>query len=165
MSYQHGRTANPGATMQTVEQARRRNAELRIELSALVNENAQIEVRIKTMRADLTMAYRKLARQIRDMDTVQAQAELMAASKRFASTLPPPIYGGREGLQTATEEMLAHEQRGLKLAKAPRPVKGPSCGTGRKYDQGCRCGECVAWKAAKDTRRQATKKLREQADA
>jgi hypothetical protein len=86
------------------------------------------------------------------MATVQAQAELVAASKRFVSKLPEPKYGGREGLQAATDEMLAHETRGLKLAKPPRPIKGPSHGTGRRYELGCRCEECEKWKVRKNAR-------------
>jgi hypothetical protein len=145
-----------------VEQARRRNAELRIELGALLTENTQIEARIKATRADLTAAYRKLSKQIRDMDAINAQAELVAASERFVSTLPEPKYGGREGLQAATDEMMAHEARGLKLAKAPRPIKGPSHGTGRRYDLGCRCEECETWKVEKNAKTHSNWKRRQQ---
>ena len=167
MSYQHGRTANPAATMQTVEQARRRNAELRIELGALVSENAQLENRAVTMRLQVTTARRKLTRQIRELDTARTQAELLAYATVQTSTLPEPIYGGREGLQAATDEILAHDTRGLKLTKekAPRVSKGLSHGTSRKYDQGCRCRACVTYKALKDTRFYASKNRREQAAA
>jgi len=166
MSYQHGKSS-PGAIIQTVEQARRRNAELRIELSTLLSESAQLENHTSTMRLQVTAARRKLTRQIRELDAARAQADQIAHATAQTSTLPEPIYGGREGLQAAADEMRDYEERGLKLSKAPRPriAKGPSHGTGRKYDQGCRCGECVTWKAAKDTRRQASKKLREQAAA
>jgi hypothetical protein len=146
----------PDGPLISAEQARRRNAEMRIELVALMAEQAQLEAKASAMRGALTDGYRKLSRQIKELDAVRAQADQIAAHAQHASTLPPPKYGGREGLQAATDEILAHESRGLKLAKtpsAPKAARGPSHGTDGKYKAGCRCGECVTRKALDDTRR------------
>lgn len=145
----------PDGPLLSAEQVRRRNAEMRIELVALMAEQAQLDAKTRTMRESLTDGYRKLSRQIKELDAVRAQADQIAAHAQHVATLPPPKYGGREGLQAATEEMLAHESRGLKLAKAftPKITRGASHGTDRKYKDGCRCGECVTRKALDDTRR------------
>lgn len=144
MGYQRGMTAQPAVTVQSVEQARRRNAELRIELASLTVENTQLEAQVATARLRVSEARRLLTRKIRDLDTIRAQVDRLPAVPVMG--LPEPTYGGREGLLAATAEILAHEARG---DVSPRPAKGPSHGTGRRYESGCRCVACVAWRKRK----------------
>jgi hypothetical protein len=144
MAYQHGQTIK-AAPVASVEQARRRNAEARLELARLEAEHKHLAPRIETMRLQVTAERRKLTRQIRELDAARAQTERIAnAATTPPSTLPEPIYGGRAGLEAATAEMEAHELKGLKLARkrAPRPI---SHGTRNKYLEGCRCDDCEAW--------------------
>lgn len=151
MGYVRGDSPQPASTVLTVEQARRRNAALRLELVAITAENVQLETKVETMRRDVSAARRKLSRQIRDLDTVRAQADQLAAAALHVSTSPEPVHGGREGLQAATEEMAAHEDQQLKLSKAPRrrTITPPSHGTRRKYEEGCDCAKCLAWRDRK----------------
>lgn len=149
MAYVRGASRQPAGPVIAVEQVRRHNAELRIELHALATEKAGLDERIKTMRKDLSAAYIQLRRQIRDLDAVRAQQDYMDHAATVTSTLPPPKYGGREGLEAATLEMIQHENKHLKLSK-PRPLRGPSHGTIRRYEGGCRCDECMsAWERTK----------------
>jgi len=160
MSYQYkGKDAAPATGMLAVEQARRRNAELHLELRALTAENAEINDKIRLMRDELTTAYRKLRKQLHDIEAVRAQEQLIAEAKAFKSELPPPRYGGREGLEAATEEMLAHESRGLKLSKVITPT-GPSHGTRRRYQAGCRCQECRGINAVRKSREKRSSRKR-----
>lgn len=164
MSYQYkGKPAEVGAPILSVEQERRRNAELHIELQALTAENTEIDKRIRLMRDELTGAYRRLRKQVRDIEAVRAQEQLVAEAKTFKSKLPPPVYGGREGLQAATEEMMAHESPGLKLSKELPAPKGPSHGTVRRYATGCRCPECLAARARNKSGRRARLRVAEHA--
>jgi len=156
MGYQY-KGSQDGAVL-PVEQARRRNAELRHELAALTAENDQLEMKARAVREDLTAEYRKLAQKIRQLDAVRAQADLMAAAKQFKSNLPEPVYGGREGLQAAADEMKAHEDKHLKLSKPPRPAKSPSHGASSGYTKGCRCAECVAWNSRRSAQRRSNRK-------
>ena len=153
MGYQHGKSPQPGVMVLNVEQARRRNTELRLELARLAAENAQMEAGAVTMRLQVSAGRRKLSKQIRDLDAARVQAERIAQVAIQTSTLPEPVYGGREGLQAATDEIMAHEAKGLKLAKAPRPASGLSHGTNRKYNSGCRCDECKASESRRNARR------------
>lgn len=155
-------TAQPMVAVQSVEQARRRNAELRIELASLTAENTRLEAQVSTARLRVSEARRLLTRKIRDLDAARAQAERIGAVT--VPALPTPKYGGREGLEAATAEMEAFESQGLKLSKR-RERKGPSHGTGRRYHAGCRCGDCMGWRRRKSDqdlashhRRQAAQK-------
>ena len=157
MAYQHGKTAQPAVTVLTVEQARRQNAELRRELAALTQENTSLQ-------AQITAARKKLSGMTRQLDVARAQAEWLG--KVSVSPFAPveSVYGGREGLEAATAEMEAFESRGLKLSKQ-RERKGPSHGTGRCYQAGCRCTACLGWRRRKSDqdlanyhRRQAARK-------
>jgi chromosome segregation ATPase len=150
MGYQHGKTLQPSLP---VEQARRRNAELRVELSRLTAENNALEAQVATARLRVSEARRLLTRKVRDLEAARAQVERLSAI-RPASGLPEPVFGGREGLLAAAEEILAHESRG---SLAPRPLRGPSHGTERVYATGCRCGKCLAWR---ERRTAQAKKLR-----
>ena len=160
-AYKGGQQPAPVAS---VEQARRHNAALHAELRALAEERAGIAAHVKTMRAELTAARTKLSRQIRHIDTIRAQEAQIEAARNFVSTLPEPIHGGREGLQAAVDEMLAHESRGLKLHK-DIPRKGISHGTARKYEAGCRCDECQDWRKRKAARAETNRKRRQQENA
>lgn len=122
MGYQRGATAQ--APVVSVEQARRRNAELRRELATLTAENTALEAQVATARLRVSEARRLLTRKIRDLDVARAQMERMAT----VQPSPPasePVYGGREGLLAATEEILAHESP---YDLAPRRRRGPRLG-------------------------------------
>lgn len=162
MAYIRGASlqAEPEAKLLTIDQVRQRNAALALELQTLTAEKAELDNRGDAMRKEVTAARKRLTRQLREIDAVRVHSDQIAAAKRYVSTLPPPIHGGREGLQAATDEMLTHESKHLKLAKAPRPPKGPSCGTGRKYAKGCRCDDCKAWRKRKSARELTNKKKR-----
>jgi hypothetical protein len=163
MSYQYkGKPVEAAGPVLAVEQLRRRNAELHVELQALTAENTEIDKRIRLMRDELTLAYRKLRKQVWDLEAVRAQEQLIAEAKAFESKLPPPRYGGREGLEAATQEMLAHESKGLKLGKDLPAPKGPSHGTTRRYAEGCRCQECRGINAINKGRARLNLRRREQ---
>lgn len=149
MGYQRGASPQPAATALNVEQARRRNADLRLSLVAITAENVQIEAKVETMRRDVTAARKKLARQIRDLDVIRTQtANIAALAEQAAST--EPKHGGPDGLQAAADEIKAHEEKHLNLAKpARRGGKGPSHGTRSKYDEGCDCDACLGWRIRK----------------
>jgi len=167
MAYVRGKSTptQHSTGMLTIEQARRRNAELRIELQSLTAENAGLDQRVQAMRKDLEAAYIRLRRQIRDLDAVRAQQERIGQITPDVPELTPPLYGGREGLLAATEEITNHEYK-EKFGK-PRPAsKGPIHGTARRYDLGCRCGDCKAWRKRKTAQYRTNRKLkREQANA
>lgn len=157
MSYQHGRTLQPAPSVLSVEQARRRNAELRREIAALDKENADLEAQTATMRLKVTAARRNLNSKIRALDAARLQASRLSQMTVQPSTLPEPKYGGREGLQAAADEIEAYEAKG-KLGTVPR--SGPRHGTGRKYGQGCRCEECLAWRVRRTKAQRATNERR-----
>jgi hypothetical protein len=143
MGYQYkGDQSRP---METIEQARRRNAELRRELAALMFEQADLAPKVEAMRAEVSAARKKLSRQIRDLDAVRAQSARIAAARDEEPTLTDSVYGGREGLLAAADEIEAYEAKpGAKLGTVRR--RGPRHGTGRMYSTGCQCGECLGWR-------------------
>lgn len=152
MAYVRGASEYPSTTVLTVEQARRRNAELRLELAGLMAEQADLAPKVEAMRAEVTAARKKLSRQIRDLDAVRAQTASIASAAEQESALPTPLYGGREGLQAAADEIEAYESApGAKLSTVRRR-RGPSHGTGKRYEAGCRCGDCLAWRERKSAR-------------
>jgi len=158
MAYTRGKSAQLAATVLTVEQARRRNAELRLELGALTAENTKLQAQAVEMRKQVTTARKKLSRQIRDLEAIRLQAKNIAALAEHAGS-PEPVFGGREGLQAATEEIRAHEDRGTES----RRWREPSHGTGRRYALGCRCDDCRGWRGRKSTQeREHVKRRREQ---
>lgn len=167
MAYVRGASlqAEPEAKLLTIHQVRQRNAALALELQTLTAEKAELDNHAEAMRKEVTAARKRLARQLREIDAARVQADQIAAAKRYVSTLPLPVHGGREGLQAATDEMLAHESKHLKLAKAPRPPKGLSCGTGRKYAKGCRCDDCKAWRKRRAAQARTNQKRRAAAQA
>lgn len=133
--------------IETVEQARRRNAELRRELTGLMAEQADLAPKVEAMRQEVTAARKKLSRQIRDLDAARAQSARIAglATEPATPTLSEPVYGGREGLQAAADEIEAHESKpGAKLGTVRR--RGPRHGTARMYGTGCRCEACLGWR-------------------
>ena len=165
MGYQRGMTAQPMVTVQSVEQARRRNAELRIELASLTAENTQLEARVATARLRVSEARRLLTRKIRDLDTIRAQVDRLPAVP--VTGLPEPTYGGREGLLAAADEMEAHEAQGLMFYK-PRVRKGPSHGTRDRYATGCKCDLCLGWRRKRtdqETARQRRQRASQKAAA
>jgi hypothetical protein len=143
VAYTRGQSPQPSTTVLTVEQARHRNAELRIELVGLTREGADLEASTGLMREAVTAARKKLTRQIRDLDAIRAQSDRIAADTKHEPVLPAPQYGGREGLEAAAAEIEAYE--GDKLGTVRR--KGPRHGTSRKYKLGCRCDYCLGWRA------------------
>jgi hypothetical protein len=90
-------TSAQGSPILSVEQARRRNAELRIELEALTAEHAEL-------------------------------LPLVEAMRRVVEPLRRAVRG-----------------------------TGPSHGTVRKFDEGCRCQPCETAKRAKSARQRARK--------
>jgi chromosome segregation ATPase len=159
MAYVRGKSEQPSTTVLNVEQARRRNAELRLELAGLMAEQSDLAAKVEAMRAEVTAARKKLSRQIRDVDAVRAQAARIASIVERESTLPAPVYGGREGLQAAADEIEAYESKpGAKLGTVRR--SNPRHGTGRKYGTGCRCGDCLGWRDRKSAREVVLKAAR-----
>lgn len=156
MGYQYRGKQAPA--VMPIEQARRINAELRRELAALTAENADLEPKVDAMRRGVTAARKKLARQIRDIEVARIQTRNIAALAA-TPTAPESVYGGREGLQAAADEIEAHEAaEGAKLGTVRR--RGPRHGTGRKYSLGCRCEECQAWRKRKSAAERATQNRR-----
>lgn len=149
-------STQPSSTVLTIEQARRRNAGLRIELESLMREAAELEVSTGLMREAVSAARKKLTRQIRDLDAVRAQSDRIATDTGRTTTLPASQFGGREGLQAAADEIEAYE--GAKLGTVKR--NGPRHGTGRKYATGCRCEDCLGWRKKRSAAEQATQARR-----
>lgn len=148
-------TASP---IMSVEQARRRNAELRIELARLEAEKSHLGKSVETMRLQVSAARRKLTRQTRELDAARIQAERLASVAAKVTKLPEPVYGGRAGLLAATEEMEAYEFKKANI-EARRRI-GPSHGTGKKYATGCRCEDCMGWRRKKTGQEKAAKQIR-----
>ena len=165
MGYQRGKTTQPAGSLLSVEQARRKNAELRLELVALTAEKPQLESQVEAMRQEITTARRKLSRQIRDLEAIRTQIRNIAALAEHASGTEP-VFGGREGLQAATAEIRAHEDQHAKPSRpatSTRRRKGRSHGTAGKYVEGCRCDECKGWRGRKSAQeREHVKRRREQ---
>jgi len=160
MAYQHTPANGP---LLTVEQARRRNAELMIELRSLeaqqealtarvAAEKAKLEQDTEQARKELTQAYRRLRSKVRELDAVRASEENITKTAAYVSELPPPLYGGRDGLEAAADEMAEYEARrnGRKAPPRGKRVKAelkPALhGTSTAYRRDkCRCAECKAW--------------------
>lgn len=158
MGYQRGKSTQTPAGVLTVEQARRRNAELRLELGALTAENTALEARVGVMRQEVSTARRKLSRQIRDLAAIRAQVSNIAALAQHAPG-EEPVFGGREGLEAATAEARAHDEETVNPSTRRRR-KGPSHGTSGRYREGCRCEDCRGWRCRKSERERALVKLR-----
>lgn len=159
MGYQHGRTAQPLAGLVTVEQARRRNAELRRELAELASENAALGQHVQLLRRQVSDGRKLLTRKIRDLAAIRSQVEQLESVKARRTEPSEPVFGGPEGLQAATAEMDAHESKGLNLVTR-RPSKGPSHGTRRRYDTGCRCDPCLLWRERKSEQARSARRSR-----
>ncbi len=148
MGYQRGMSPQPAATVLTVEQARRLNAALRLELAALTAENAVLAPKVEAMRKGVTAARKNLTRQIRDLAAVRSQAERIVAD-------PEPLHGGPDGLKAAYAEARAHGEG--EIIVQPSTAK---CGGRRKYETGCRCAECQGWRDRKTAREIVLKEQR-----
>jgi chromosome segregation ATPase len=162
-NYVHG-ASRPLMTEADLAQARARNAELAAELrkldaigerlaAAVVEKRAEIEAETEKARKELTTAYRQLRSKVRQLDAVRANAAMIENTKTYVSdNLPPALYGGREGLEAATDEMAEYEARrngrtiqprGKRVAREQKPaLHGTS--TAYRRDK-CRCPECKAW--------------------
>lgn len=169
------REQKPGPLV-NIEQARRRNAELRIELVQLNQARQDLEAKVAAELAlleeesaaatrELSAAHKKLTRQIRRRDTVRTQAALMSAGCKNPSDLPEPMHGGREGLLAAADEMARYGARKrnkptpIRSKRAPRTTSEAAHGTWTQYRKHeCRCDECKAWKAADSARATARRK-------
>lgn len=162
-NYVHGKS-RPLMSEADLAAARQRNAELAAELrkleaigerlqAAVTEKRAEIDAQTETVRKELTQAYRALRSKVRQLDAVRAQAEQIAATKDYVSDLPAPLYGGREGLEAATEELADYEARkagvtriGPRGKRVGRKPKEAVHGTSLAYRRdGCRCPECKAW--------------------
>jgi hypothetical protein len=160
MGYQR-QEASTGPLL-TVEQARRRNAEIRLELARLAAEHQQLEPQVNNLRAEVSKARKILTRKVRDLEASRIQAEHLA---RVSVAHGEPVHGGPEGLLAATAEMEAHEYKFDVLGRRRR-ILGPSHGTRSKYAEGCRCDDCMDWRRRKSEservaqqRRRSEKKL------
>jgi chromosome segregation ATPase len=185
-NYVHG-ASRPLMTEADLAQARARNAELAAELrkldairerleAAVVEKRAEVEARSDEVRKELTAAYRQLRGKVRQLDAVRANAAMIENTKTYVSELPPPIFGGREGLEAATEEIAEYEARkagvtriGPRGKRVGRQPKEALHGTSTAYRRdGCRCGECKAWlsrTSAAYYRRKVTRQALEQVAA
>jgi len=136
MGYQHKDKPGFGAAMLTIEQERRKNAEIALTLRQLAFERQNLEATAEKVKGTLT-ALRST------IDTSRDQTTLIAEYRERLRELPPPVHGGRDGLLAAVKEIDAHDAR----VRPRKPTKGPSHGTWRRYYQlGCRCETCNAWK-------------------
>lgn len=141
MGYQR-KEAQSGPLL-TVEQARRRNAEIRLELARLAAENAKLEPQINTLRVEVSRARKLLTRKVRELEAARTQTEHLTRVQTV--TLSEPVHGGQAGLIAATEEIEAHTIKYDKLGRKRRIV-GPSHGTRKRYAKGCRCDDCLNWR-------------------
>jgi hypothetical protein len=155
MGYQ--RKEAPSGPLLTVEQARRRNAEMRLELARLAAENAKLEPQIDTLRVEVSRARKLLTRKVRELEAARTQAEHLARVQVVTSA--EPVHGGQAGLIAATEEIEAHEFKLDKLGRKRR-ILGPSHGTRDKYDAGCRCDQCMDWRRKKSDRERVSQQVR-----
>lgn len=140
MTYQ--RKEAPAGPLVTVERARRLNATMRVELDRLTAERNHLEPRLETVRAEVAKARKLLTRKVRELEATRIQLGRLAT---IEPTSDEPIYGGREGLKAAAEEIKEHEFKLDKLGRRRR-IHGPSHGTRQKYDTGCRCDDCMDWR-------------------
>jgi hypothetical protein len=143
MGYQR-KEASTGPLL-TVEQARRRNAEIRLELARLAAEHQQLEPQVNNLRAEVSNARKLLTRKVRDLEASRIQAEHLA---RVSVAHGEPVHGGPAGLLAATQEIGAHQFKYDVLGRK-RPIVGPSHGTRNKYAEGCRCDDCMDWRRRK----------------
>jgi hypothetical protein len=158
MGYQHGKTTATVLTVEQFEDARRRNAAMKRELVFLDIENTRLQEEIEVRRAEVSQARRVLSRKVRDLAVIRTQVEQLAAV--YVSKLPEPVYGGREGLEAAAAEMAAHEAATYALGRRTRKRSGNSHGTRKKYDEGCRCVACAAWRKRKSERERVAQGIR-----
>jgi hypothetical protein len=158
MGYQHGRTAPTVLTAVQFEEVRRRNVAMKRELAFLTIENTRLQEEIDARRADVSQARRVLSRKVRDLAVVRTQVEQLTAV--FVSSLPEPLYGGREGLEAAAAEIAEHEERKDAMGRRTRKRSGNSHGTRKKYDEGCRCITCMGWRKRKSERERVAQGLR-----
>jgi hypothetical protein len=160
MGYQR-KEAQSGPLL-TVEQARRRNTEMRLELARLAAENAKLEPQINTLRVEVSRARKLLTRKVRELEAARVQAEHLARVQ--VVTLSEPVHGGQAGLIAATEEIEAYTIKLDKLGRKRRIV-GPSHGTRKRYGKGCRCDDCMDWRRkASNRERERLQERRETAE-
>lgn len=155
MAYQRREpTARTG--LLSVEQERRRNAELARAIQQLRIERARLEQEAKNA-ADVLLALKST------VDRNRTESERMAEYREAMRKLPPPKYGGRDGLLAAVAEIDAHEMSKDK----PRNPRTPAHGSKRRYyDWNCRCETCNAMietHRAKARERYHARKRQEQA--
>ena len=135
MSYKYKGKPDAVDGLLTVEQERRRNAQLAMTIRNLSFERANLESQVVTVATVL--------RELRSVvDTTRAETTQLAAYRERMRQLPPPVHGGRDGLLAATKESDAHDRK----LKPRKPSKGVSHGTCRRYyEWKCRCETCHAW--------------------
>jgi DNA repair exonuclease SbcCD ATPase subunit len=184
--YVHGRTTHRPATEADLAQARHRNSQLAAELrqldaigerlqQAIAEKKADLEAQTEQARKELTQGYRHLRSKIRQLDAVRANAEMIENTKAYTSDLPEPLFGGREGLEAATDEMADYEARRNGRTLPPRGKRVATerklavHGTSLAYRRDkCRCPECKAWMSrtsAKHYRNKLTRQTLQLVDA
>lgn len=155
MAYQR-KEAQSGPLL-TVEQARRRNTEIRLELARLAAENAHLAPQVDSIRAEVSKARKLLTRKVRELEAARIEAEHLARVQ--VANQSEPVHGGPNGLLAATEELQTHEFKYDKLGRKRR-ILGPSHGTRDKYDAGCRCEPCMDWRRKKSDRERISQQAR-----
>jgi hypothetical protein len=143
MVYIHGKTTRRPATEADLAQARHHNAQLAAELRQLeaIGERLQAAVDEKraALEADRDDARAVLAALKAETVSLREETQQLVDYRRRMALMPPPIYGGRDGLLAATAEIEAYDN--------PAKAAGPSHGTRARYyaPHHCRCAACNAW--------------------
>ncbi|QKY78998.1 hypothetical protein Jinkies_50 [Arthrobacter phage Jinkies] len=139
-NYVHGATTRRPATEADLAQARHHNSRLAAELRQLEAIGERLQAAINETKTRLE-AERDAA--LAELNALKAQktgyiddAQAMINYRARMALLPPPVFGGRQGLLAATAELEGRDARD----------HGNSHGTKKRYyDDGCRCEKCEAW--------------------
>lgn len=138
MAYQRKATVTDiGNGLLSIEQERRRKAELARTVHALRLETLRLEHEAEQVKSVLT-ALRET------VGSTRQETSRMSAYIQKMRQLPAPRYGGRDGLLAAVAEIEAHELSKDKPRKE-RPVAAHGSKR-RYYVWDCRCEKCVAWR-------------------
>lgn len=152
MSYQYKGKPVAVDGLLTVEQERRRNAEIAMTIRQMSLERQRLEDEAEKVRSVLD-ALRS------SVNSERFETTRMAAYRERMRQLPPPVHGGRDGLLAATRELEAYERR----LKPRKPSKGVSHGTWRRYyEWKCRCEACAEFAARQSERNRLRYQARKQ---
>lgn len=139
-AYVHGQTRTRPITEADLAAARHRNSALAAELRQLDAIGEQLQAAVAETRARLEAerdnALDELNKIRAERDALASQSRAIVDYRARIALLPPPVYGGRDGLLAATAEIEAHDHPDR---------NGPSHGTRKRYYDGCRCAPCQDW--------------------